>query len=88
MMLSFQLGVLLVPYFLVLAGTAALAWFNIQHLIHYGETSKVSFMATFAYLAGTVYILFFTWSSLQGVDWRQPIVITPPALTAPAASLP
>lgn len=79
MEVSFPLFLLLVLFGLVVVAVGIYAFLNIEHLIHYGETTGVSFGVTFAWLAGTVLIFFFTWQLLQGTNWKQPIVIGSPA---------
>jgi hypothetical protein len=74
-MISFPLWVLAIPYLVVAALCAIFALFTISHFVKYAETTMVSFAATFLYLAGTAFILFFTWQALQGTDWQHPIVI-------------
>ena len=77
MSFSFAFGLILIPYALVLGLCLGYAAFAIHHLIHYGATTRLSFLVTFSYLAGTVFILFFTWQTLAGVNWSEPIEIAP-----------
>jgi len=77
MSFSFTFGLILIPYFLVVGLCLGYAAFAIHHLVHYGATTKLSFLVTFTYLAGTAFILFFTWQALAGVDWSEPIDIAP-----------
>ena len=89
MSVTFTLGLALIPYALVLLFVIGYGIFAVYHLVHYGATTGLSFTITFAYLAGTIFILFFTWQALNGVDWRQPITFSPPtSLSMPAAPLP
>ncbi len=72
-MIAFPLWTIVIPYLLVAAFVAVLALFTMYHFVKYSETTKVSFVAVFLYLAGTAYILFFTWSALRDADWQQTI---------------
>ncbi len=74
-MVSFPLYLALVPFALVLVGVAIMAVVSIGHLMHYGATTFLSFLITFAYLAGSATILFITWQMVQDVDWTQPVEI-------------
>ncbi len=78
MVISFPLFLPLVLFGLVVAAIAFYAFLNIEHLIRYGETTGVSFSVTFAWLAGTALIFFFTWQLLQGTDWKQLVTIGSP----------
>jgi hypothetical protein len=48
MSFSFAFGLILIPYFLTLGLCLGYAAFAIQHLVHYGATTKFSFLVTFA----------------------------------------
>ncbi len=74
-MLLFPLYILLIPYVLFAAYIAVLALLNIRHLIHYGAATLVSFVITFAYLAGSVFIVNATYRELSDLDWKTPQVI-------------
>ena len=75
-MISFPLSFLLLPYAAVLAFVLIMALMTVFHFIRYSETTGASFLAIFLYIAGTVYILFFTWQLLKDVDWNVPIEIS------------
>ena len=77
-MLSLSFALILIPYALVVAFFAVMALIHVQHLIHYGATTKMSFAVTFCFLAGAVLILFTTWYLLQGTDWSQRMIIDTP----------
>lgn len=72
-MITFPLWLIVIPYLLVAAFVAVLALFTIYHFVKYSETTFMSFVAVVLYLAGTAYILFFTWQALQGTDWHYPV---------------
>lgn len=72
-MITLSLASILIPYAVVVAFFLIFALVNIYHMIHFGETTKVSFLVTFAFYAVSVLILFFTWQALQGTDWQQAI---------------
>ena len=77
-MISFPISLLLIPYAIFLIVFLVFAIVNVYHLIHYGQTTKVSFGVTFVFFAMTALILFLTWKGLQGVDWTYPIDIAFP----------
>lgn len=85
-MLTFPFALVLIPYGLLIIFFVLMATINVFHLVHYGATTGVSFMVTFLFLAGAVFILFFTWQSLVGVDWGRTINIPIP-FTAGAPTL-
>ena len=78
MQISFPLSLALIPFGLIAVAVGLYALLNIEHLVRYGETTGVSFGVTFAWLAGTALILFFTWQALQGTNWSQPVIIGSP----------
>lgn len=77
MTISFTLSLALIPYGLIAAFVATFAIFNIHHLVHYGATTRYSYVITSVFIAGTVLIAFMTWYGLRGVNWNQPISLTP-----------
>jgi len=78
-MIAFPLSLLLIPYGLAVAVTLVFAVVNVFHLVHYGATTKTAFAVTFAYLAGLVFLCYFTWTNVQGVNWQMPLVFDLPA---------
>jgi hypothetical protein len=87
-MISVAFALILVPYVAVAAFFLVMALVHVQHLVHYGATTKASFLATFAFLAGATLILFTTWFLLQGTDWTQQFRLTVPGFGAQQASVP
>jgi len=90
-MITFPLYLALVPCALVLIGVAVMALISIGHLLHYGATTFLSFIITFAYLAGSATILFITYQQTKEVDWQQPVEIRldiPSLPTGPMATPP
>ncbi len=83
-MLSLSFALVLIPYGLALLFFALMALVNVYHLIHYGATTAISFVVTFLFLAGAVFILFFTWQALQNVDWNRAITIEVPTVVIPS----
>jgi hypothetical protein len=77
-MISFPLSLALIPYGLVVIFFAVMAIINVYHLVHYGATTGVSYVVTFLFLAGGVFILFFTWWALQGTDWGRDVGLIMP----------
>lgn len=74
-MISFPLSLTLIPYTLVIGFAVIIALFTVYHLVRYGATTKISFVITFIFFAGSVYLFFFTWSALKDTDWDQSVVI-------------
>lgn len=83
-MISISLSALLIPFGLAVAFFVVLAFINVYHLVHYGATTGVSFLVTFLFLAGGVFVLFFTWQELRDVDWSQSMDFGIPLMSAPA----
>jgi hypothetical protein len=77
MTITFSLSLALIPYGLIAAFVAAFAIFNIHHLVHYGATTRTSYVITAVFLFGIAVISILTWYQLRGVDWKQPISLTP-----------
>jgi hypothetical protein len=78
-MISIPFYVLLIPFSIFLLLFAFFSLMNIANLLRYGARNFVGFVATFIFLSGTAVILFFTWQTLQPVDWTA---------TAPLVELP
>lgn len=74
-MLSFPLSLVLIPYGVIVLIFAFLAAYSVHNLVKYGATTNTSFAATFAFLAGAIFVFFFTWQGLRGTDWTQQITI-------------
>ncbi|HTM68521.1 MAG TPA: hypothetical protein VL426_04425 [Candidatus Binatia bacterium] len=72
-MLSFPLSLILIPYGIIVLIFIFLAAYSVHNLVRYGATTNSSFAATFAFLAGAVFVFFFTWQGLRGTDWSQQI---------------
>lgn len=71
--MSFPLGLLLIPYFLVVLVSLVLAVMNVYHLVHYGATTKTSFLFTFIFVAGLLVIAAISWMALAGLGWSDSI---------------
>ena len=74
-MLSFPLSLILIPYGVIVLLFVFLAAYSVHNLVKYGATTNSSFVATFAFLAGAVFVFFFTWQGLRGTDWTQEITV-------------
>jgi hypothetical protein len=74
-MFSIPPFVMLIPYAAVLLGTVFFSIFNISNLIKYGARNWIGLSATFIYVCGMAFILFYTWQLLPDVEWRQPIQV-------------
>lgn len=77
-MFSFPLSLILIPYGIIVLMFVFLAAYSVHNLVRYGATTNSSFVATFAFLAGAVFVFFFTWQGLRGTDWTQQISIGGP----------
>ena len=86
-MISFPLSLVLIPYGIILLLFALLAAYSVHNLVRYGATTNSSFVATFSFLAGAVFVLFFTWQGLRGTDWTQEINFGAPLSGATTSSL-
>lgn len=75
MSIAFPFAIILIPYGLIVAFFAVLAIVNVFHLVGYGATTGPSFAVTFLFLAGAVFILFFTWEGVKGTDWEAPVTL-------------
>lgn len=71
--MSFPLYFITFPYLLFLFIYLIFILVDVYHLILFSEVSFVSFLMTFVFLAGAVYILFWTWQLAQPIDWNQTI---------------
>jgi hypothetical protein len=70
-----------VLYWIYLLGVLAIlvfAFFNLYHLLRFGFRTTVNVTMTFALIAGTVIILFISYSWLQGLDWSRYVHIEIP----------
>ncbi len=65
----YLLGVLVVLVF---------AFFNLYHLVRFGFRTTVNVTMTFVLIAGTAFILFASYRSLQAVDWSRALEIELP----------
>lgn len=74
-MLVFPLSLLLVPYAIIVAIFLLFAALNVLHLVHYGETTHVSFILTAVFFLGTVLVVSVTWFALSDVDWTRPVSV-------------
>jgi len=72
-MISFPLSLILIPYGILVLLFILLAAYSVHNLVRYGATTNSSFVATFAFLAGAVFVMFFTWQGLRGTDWTQEV---------------
>ena len=72
-MFTLPLYFALIPFAVVVGYVALMSFLNIVHIIHYGATTFVSFVVTFAFLVGAAGICFVTYNRLLDTDWRQPV---------------
>jgi len=78
-MITVTLSLALVPYAVLLVIGLFVATVSAYHLVHYGATTRISFIVTFIFYAGTVLLLFTTWVLLKDVAWEEPLTIGPAA---------
>lgn len=69
MSIAFPLAFLLIPFAAAMLVVVVIAAVSMAHLVHYGETARVNFIAAFAFVAGAALILFFTSQALAGTNW-------------------
>lgn len=69
--MTFPLFYLLLPYFVFLLIFLLFTLINIYHLLVFTEAGFIGFFMTFFFLAGSVYLLFLTWSWGSAIDWQQ-----------------
>ncbi|MFH1047939.1 MAG: hypothetical protein V1738_06580 [Patescibacteria group bacterium] len=75
--MSFALGLLLIPYAIVVLLFSVLAVLNVYHLVHYGATTQTSLLFTLIFVAGTALIALASWQALVGIDWTAGINLNP-----------
>lgn len=73
--MSFPLYFILFPYSLFLLIYLIFILIVISHLILFSEMSIVSFFMTFVFLAGVVYVFYWTWQLSLPIDWKQVITV-------------
>ena len=78
MSIAFPLAFLLIPFAVTMLITIVIAIISMAHLVHYGETTHVSFIAAFAFVAGAALILFLTSQALIGTDWSADVELSLP----------
>lgn len=86
-MITISLALALIPYAIVLLFFLLFATIDVYHMIHYGETTKVSYMVTLVFVIVSLAVLMVTFSLLREVDWNQSVSIVLPFFTsAPPAA--
>jgi protein-S-isoprenylcysteine O-methyltransferase Ste14 len=75
--MSFPIGLLLIPYAIMVLLFLLLAIMNVYHLVRYSATSRTSFLFTLIFMAGTIIIAFISWQALGNVDWSAGISLNP-----------
>lgn len=74
-MLSLPPYILLFVFGAFLAGFLFFAFANIILLARFGARNLFGLAASFIFISGTVLVLFLTWQSLSGFDWKTPVPI-------------
>lgn len=74
-MLTFPIWYLLVPFFVVLLGSAIFAFFNLYHIAQFGMQSIATTMVFGAYLVGYLAIVAFSFSLFATIDWQAQVSI-------------
>ncbi|KKU07047.1 MAG: hypothetical protein UX10_C0016G0002 [Candidatus Magasanikbacteria bacterium GW2011_GWA2_45_39] len=69
--MTFPLYLVLFPYYFFLAIFAIMALIDVYHLARFSSVNFGSFLATFLFLSGTIYILYWTFSVLSPIDFQQ-----------------
>lgn len=69
--MTFPLYFILFPYYVFLAIFCIMALIDVYHLVRFSSVSFGSFIATFFFLGGTAYILFWTFTLLAPIDFQQ-----------------
>lgn len=69
--MSFPLYYFLIPYAVFLVIYLIFILMDVYHLVMFSSASLVSFSMTVLFLAGVVYVLFWTWTLGQPIDWKQ-----------------
>ena len=59
----------------------AYTFFNVYHLLRFGQLSIATFAVCVFYIAGSVVVLLFTWQSISGINWNQTLPILPDMTT-------
>ena len=67
------LSILLIIYFIVLAVFTIFVFFDIYHLVRFGEKKSESWIMLAIFIGVILLILGITWQRLIGVDWSQPL---------------
>ncbi|MEK7189399.1 MAG: hypothetical protein AAB666_00250 [Patescibacteria group bacterium] len=73
--MAFPLFYILFPVALFAVIYAVFILMDVYHLISFAEVHFMSFFMTFIFLAGIVYISFWTWTLAQPIDWNEPVTI-------------
>lgn len=77
------LALLLLPYALFLLFFGVFSLFALSHIFVYGEKNFATFFATFLYIAGSAFILFFSWTLLAPIEWKEPLFVLGATLSSP-----
>lgn len=72
-MILIPLYALLIVYAVFLLACAGFFVVNVGNVVRSGTFTFASFLATFLFMAGVAVVVWFTWYTLQGVDWTQSI---------------
>jgi len=74
-MIEIPLYIMLIIYAVFVVIFLIFALINIYHMVTFGFISFESFFMTFLLLAGTILILFTTYTYAQEIDWEETFVI-------------
>lgn len=82
--MSFPLYYILLPFAIFGAIYVIFILMDLYHLVHFAEVHFAAFFATFVFFAGTTYILFWSWTLLQPINWQETVtVLQSTSFTAP-----
>lgn len=73
--MTFPLYFVLYPYYAFLVIFGIMTLIDIFHLVRFSSVNFGSFLATFFFLGGTAYILFWTLTMLAPIDLHQIITL-------------
>lgn len=73
--MSFPIVAFLILYLLFAAIWLIFSLIALYHIIKYGQVNFFTFLAAFAYLAGSFFILYFSYLYLNKIDWGANLTI-------------
>lgn len=68
-MLTIQPWMILIPYAAVGAVMAFLGFMNVVNLLRFGARNWIGFLATFIFISGAAFVVFFGYQAMPQIDW-------------------